>query len=1114
MKAAPVSRGLGFALGTAVLGLVLHGCNSQSVDAKLRSLQASARVTFVCRSVESGLPRDRCPDLENDPPKVVLDALVTQTATDEIAIVDANHANVVDVDPSIPGYNFLRLPSRPGDIVTTPGGTASFVGLTSTGRTGISALPTDCLGPPRAAETAQGIPQAQRDVTTFPACTLPSAPGEMAVLVEPPAADGTVSATCATPTTSESTTPPGGTRYCVVQAGSAAECTVANAAACRAELGAAEGDLPAPVWIADAGECRQPNGRDCSANLTAELGPRGRRKLVVTLPDEGRVVVLDAQSILDRKPGSFDPCVIEHDVKLANERDASGQAQVLPPDLEPDPSCQLTAPPLPPVPASARSRPSGLAVSDGRLFVGDLGVPLVHVLDAVSACGLSELPSLLPMSVAHPQRLVTTSNVAVTPVTPAGKQYVYAVDANDQPTSSVMVFDVSEGSTDRTPIVRPGAPRQPREDADRLQFPAPVNDLTFALRDLPTSDPTTGVADFGTECDPDPTLPLDPPVAAAQYRTSADKTQGARPRLLRGLFALVLLANGQVYVVDVDDFDRPCRRPVQANPSMSADFRGCANDPDIGYYTYKLEDGAISSTGEPDGTPTVSNEVSCNMVEPHRSRSVAFGLADPSLPVGAPVLRALPRFDPPQYATSVGIAERPKLLAVPFAAPEGGEPVPPQVYVGTTLFQPSTESARLPQVPTQGEATNGLTLPPAEPRSYLQSDHNVLAYEGRVTSGDYPSGFFDFSGLSFDNDGRLDDPAAFFCGNNIYDHAAMTDYAVEVLGMKPAAAQAFAAGPPGDPAQGHADYVQITGDFPSLTDPYWQSARGLLGGGRQECLNVFGPPPGQVDDLQVGRDFAIAQAFQDHLMLRPRHPPLVTANLAQYEEGTPEYEAEKALLEEQVAARDAYFDKVRYYVAYCFPSGVRYTVRGSRQWVLANGAPAWLHDTVVDYANGNHCVRDCNPRKRWFRSRVFEIATTDTCGPGHTVEACNDSGVGLGTASDGACRYDPIGPDGPRGVSLDEPGGASNCIFENLTSRFAVYRGKEPSLRDMTFTWDQTGGFYPLLGSLAAQSTVVLPQSLAYVSEFESIAVVDGASLGLSFMTLDSLTIQDPWPVY
>jgi hypothetical protein len=542
--------GFGFGVSLLPLVFVLGACNQQTVEAKLRSLQASSEVTFICRGIESGLPREHCPDLENQPAKTVLDALVTQTATNELAVVDVDHAAVVDTDPSIPGYNFLRLPSRPGDIVTTPGGTASFVGLMSAGKTGISAIPSDCVGPPRAADIAQGIPQTQRDLTTFPACRLPSAPGDIAVLIERPAADGTIAESCADPSTPESNEPPGGTRYVVGDAASAEECGAL----------AGPGEYPLHgVWVAlDAGgfECRLPTGRDCAANLTTEGGPPGRRKLVVSLPDEGKLVVLDAQAILDREPGSFDPCTIDRELTLASAPDASGQKQRLPSDLQPDPTCALQMPPAPPLPQNARSRPSGLAPSDTRLFVGDSGVPLVHVVDTTSVCGIHELPALLPMSFVAPSRIVTSTRVAVTPVTPAGKQYVYAVDANDQPSSSVMVFDVSEGVTDRTPMVRPGSARQPREAADRLQFPAPIADLTFALRDLADSDPATGVAELGTECDPDPSLPLDPAPPEVQYRSSADHTQGARPRLLRGLFGLVLLTNGQLYVVDVDDFDR------------------------------------------------------------------------------------------------------------------------------------------------------------------------------------------------------------------------------------------------------------------------------------------------------------------------------------------------------------------------------------------------------------------------------------------------------------------------------------------------------------------------------------------------------------------------------
>jgi len=1109
---------LGLVLAATALSS-LSGCKQQTVEAKLRSLQASGDVAFVCRNVDGGVTMDHCPDVDNDTPQTVLDALVTQTATNEVAIVDVNHAVVVDVDSSIPGYNFLRLPSRPGDIVSTPGGTAAFVGLTTSGKTGVSVIPTTCVGPPRTADLAEGIRQSERDVTTFPACSLPSIPGDLALIVEPPSADGVVAASCDDPATPE-TAPPGGTRYSVLDVATSQDCSAAGG------VWYLNSDSDPPAY-----ECRLPNGRDCVADLTKEGGPPGRRKLVVALPDEGRVVVIDAQSILDREPGSFAPCAIERSLALTTASDAGGQSQSLPPELVPPSGCMLAAPTPPPVPASGASRPSGFGTADGRLYVGDLGVPLIHVLDTSSACNLHELPPLLPMSFVHPSRVVTTSRVAATPTTPSGKQYVYAVDANDQQTSSVMVFDVSDGVTNRTPVVRPGSERQPREQPDRIEFPAPVADITFALRDLPFADPATGVAEVGVECDPDPTLPVDPASPGVQYRTSGDRTQGARPRLLRGLFGLVLLTNGRMHVVDVDDFDARCRRPVYTNASMTQDFRGCANDPEgLSYYTYTLDADGNPMPAGPTDTRTVSDEVSCNMVEPHRLRSAAFGIADASLGIAAPSLRALPRFQIPTYQTNITVQDRPKLLAVPFASPEGGEGVSPETYVGTTLFTPGTESARLPTAPEAGEDQSGLTLPPTEPRSYPSSDHNVLTYEGRVTGGDFPSGFIDMSALTETEPGVLTDGAAFFCGNAIYDEAAMADYAREALGLSEKESRVFAAGTTDEPELGHADYVQITGDYPSITDPYWQSARGLSGGGRGACLDYFGRPPNQAEDLSPRRDFRILEAYQDHLVIRPRHNPKVTADPNKYPEGSDADVEETALHDKQVAELAAFPDTIKTMLAYCFPSGVRYTVRGANQWVLSNGTPTWLHDTVVDHANGDRCIRDCDPRKRWFRSRVFEIGTTPACGPDMSADACAATGVGLATDADGPCRYDPgtsvtrgaADADGlepitkidVRGVGLDEPTGAHRCIFENLTSRFAVYRGHQASFRDMTFSWDQTGGFYPLVGSLAAESTVVLPQHLAYISEFQSIAIVDGASLGLSLMTLDSLSVATPWPVF
>jgi hypothetical protein len=384
------------ALATTALG-----CNDDAVEVSQRSLQASSEVTFVCATRSeppagtseaqplSGLEQSACPDY--DLGRTNLFALVTQTATEEVAVVDVNRADVIDIDPTVPGFSFLRVPSRPGDIVTTPGGAASFVGLTGVGMTGIAGIPTTCLDPPMKGEPV-------RDVTTFPACRLPGPPGDMVVLVEPPGEDGIRTGCDAASPLESGTAPPG------------------------AAL-----------------------GRHCPADLTAEPGPPGRRKLLVTLPDSAELVVLDAQAILDAAPGTFGACAIEARLPLRAELDPAGARQTPPPDLELPAGCRPSTPLPAPAMPSYLPRPSGLSFGGGRVYVADQGAPVVHVVDVAAPCALSELPPLLPVSYEDPSRVVTTSRVAVSPLTSSGKRFVYAIDELDQPSASIMAFDVSSG---------------------------------------------------------------------------------------------------------------------------------------------------------------------------------------------------------------------------------------------------------------------------------------------------------------------------------------------------------------------------------------------------------------------------------------------------------------------------------------------------------------------------------------------------------------------------------------------------------------------------------------------------------------------------------------------
>src|SRR5690606_20743529 len=120
-----------------------------------------------------------------------------------------------------------------------------------------------------------------------------------------------------------------------------------------------------------------------------------------------------------------------------------------------------------------------------------------------------------------------------------------------------------------------------------------------------------------------------------EYRPTSNDDLGARPGLLRGLFGYALLSNGNVAIVDIEDLDAPCRRPVTANHSSTPDFRGCFDDTiDEAYYT---------TDGNEDSSPTVTEEASCSVVTPHRARSLVEIKTEQNGQVNAPSLRAFGR---------------------------------------------------------------------------------------------------------------------------------------------------------------------------------------------------------------------------------------------------------------------------------------------------------------------------------------------------------------------------------------------------------------------------------------------------------------------------------------
>lgn len=989
----------------AVLGLtVLGGCSQADVVSELRSLSGSGETVFLCRADSGeGHPFTDCPDHDAsddlDPSKrLSMLALVTQTVTDEVAVVDVTAGHVLDVDPSLPGYGFLRVGGRPVSLATTPGGNATFVATADVGRNGLFALPTQCLRAPSSGRL---------ELTTWPACRLDETPGEMTVLVEPAGSSST--------------------------------------SACAG-------------YDPEA----QPKQEICGlpADVIKEGGPEGRRKLLVSFPDSGKLRVYDAQALLDLPPGTFPRC--EPEVELDLKVDVpQGVAQTLPQDLET--TCSEVLAPTAPPPGKRGAQPAGLAVADDRLYIADRAAPVIHVLDTSRACALTELPSLLPMSLREPDRAVVTRRVAVSPLTPAGQRFVYAIDAEDQPAASVMVFDVSPGSTNVTPLVRPGAPELPNVKPDRLWLSSTLQnvsarDVTFAYRDIPYVDPATGAAEFGVRCDPDPALSGQ--LASVLARPNGDYTVGARPGLLRGLFGFVLFTDGQIAVVDEDDLDGDCRRPIQSNPTATPDERGCVNDPIASFYT---NDETI------DGTRLVTAETSCRMVEPHQVRSARLAINDTANGVRTPSLRGFPQLGQPNASVPRAVADLPRLLAVPYAGPQG-EAKAAEVYMGSVLYRTDRTGAELlPTDPNgaeseQQQSFNSVVLPPLEPRAYAAEDTVSVTYEGSY-AGDRDGGFLD------EATGELSDPGRSFCGAGVYDVATMTDYAQSVLGLDGDAAAAF--------GEQHADYVQLMTGFLLENDSYWRSA----GVNRNDCIAEFGTE--DADIVPAARDLSIVSAYGDRLVLQP--------------------------------SGGVTFARIKQ----CFPAAQRYRLRAKQHWVVTRASSGFRHD-VVESAD-RRCVRSCNPLRKWDRGRVFEISST----PGENRDKCRAIAanpiaepsdevvdpltlrVGCALENETACVFDQTASPG---VQIGGP--AANCIFDGLTERFALYRGRAPSVRDEAFRWQTTGGFSPLVMSLGTISTTVSPQSIQFVTQAEQLAVVDGASQGLSLFSLDTFTVVTPSPFY
>jgi hypothetical protein len=429
-----------------------------------------------------------------------------------------------------------------------------------------------------------------------------------------------------------------------------------------------------------------------------------------------------------------------------------------------------------------------------------------------------------------------------------------------------------------------------------------------------------------------------------------DRDTGARPSKLRGLFAMAMLSDGGVTVIDVEDFDAPCRRPTAGNEGADEDEFGCSNDPTASYVN--------------DGVATVTGEVSCRMVEPHTPRAARLAIHDSSNAT-APSLRSLPLLTPPSEARQNDATTRPKLLAVETL---------PHVYVGSTNYdQDGTDGPRLeinPAIATD----NAIGLPYNDIRAYRSIEELTLRFEGQISSR-YQTGFIQRS-----DDGGLvlNDANALYCDAGVSDRELMADLATRRFAGTDAAAF----------AKEYSDHIVITADFPGEDDRYWPHRTEMVPGDpgseltctRDSCEAYFGELPDgfEATELDETRQFEIVDAEQQRLVLEERFYT-VTRERADAS---------------QIAALDEQRNRHLAMAECCFPEGSSYEVRASKHWSLRSSLWGFRHDVVprTETEDGRtviECRHDCDPRKEAFQSRVFEIGCR---GP----ECANVQSAGVG----------------------------------------------------------------------------------------------------------------------
>lgn len=952
----------------AILGAaVLFACSQTPTSVPVRTFERAQRMDVVCLKIfpeSQGLlpeprPQDECapvpPDVDGSSLENQLFALVTQSSRGELAVVDLSSGNQVDQTRAIPGINFLPVGALPTDVATAPDGRMIFVAAAEPNKFAIYGLPShrilgDTVGVP-------ADPDGPTDLASWPVCALPQRPGALTVVsrkgaTPPPAADGGADggAPATLPDYELVVVLPGD------RSNSAKVVTIDPRPFLRGsprKIPDGHGGFTNDPAYDDKGQPALVPGSLAPCPITSAMELSGKEALPASFrvdgvwPEGVPYVAGGVDTTCDR-PEKAAACGAPPCCGAKTPAGDGGAAEggaadagACEPPTKPDAGdVPLSLGPLDPPHLVAIAR------DDHTVYIADENVPMIHVVDLTTPNAPRELPPFLATSLADPSRLVALRDVAISPPTRDYKRFLYAVDRTE---GSILVYDVTDPATaPRTPLKRPHPELNPFQPEDRLSFATPVVAVAFARHDFPLSkirgQPVAN-ARTGLLCNPNPTIDANPEGRDYGFFYRANDTDDIGvdlgPMRLRGIFAFATLANGQVVALDVDDWDAPCRRPLDMNAPTSsvAPPEPVASGPND-FDPYHAPTASAES---------VTDERFFPVSAPHRMRSSLLLKDD------ARTGNHLPRIDGTPQVNANGVA-------LPLPPAQGSEDTPLMIPTGPS--------------PNQVGPSFSLEVPDV----HVDQDWTI-DFEGAIP------GFDGLSATLASTDGYqsivLSQQQGRFCSKGVEDwerareRAAQINAEVARLGVSTT-----------DPKNRFAterldrritDYVSLTEDLLPPDDGYWSLDQSSLpegdrcwdppldsasaSGQRYDiCQRVFGA----AGDQSRERDFPIVEAYDDRLVLG-RFFTFSETNAAGKQVAKPYRE---------VIYKDPTNAPFLKLMQCCFHRQVRFTVRTAMSWAVVGQNLGATDGSGIGFlshfnpdANGR-CVVSCDPRDALLNGRA------------------------------------------------------------------------------------------------------------------------------------------------